>query len=738
MRLPAKIFLFALLLVPFYSLAQTCIPGNGVTCTGNLGLWVPPLNYQNWQIPLNNNWQILDSAVSSGGFLPNNPLHVLNGGTGANNGPSALLNLGGVSSVLTTTQNLASALSWTGGPGGTPAATTIANLGGVSSLLTSLQTMAGPLSWIGGASGTPASTTLSNLGGVSSVLTIPQIMHGPLTVPGITPTGFGIADWKDNTYGCHAYRGVVNVLDCGAVADGSYEITGCGNTAPNGCFAGTDNTAAIREAVAALPLENMVNGAGVGSGGGVVYFPSSGTNIWMVGANSLGQDECALDSVTGTYGIFNLPNGVVLQGQGRWITAIMANPGTAISRTCAMIQNSQSPPLYAGFKGLRIDGNEGTDSGHNEWLHPNNNHGTSTNRLMGINFTGTQRNGPGVILDDFVISGFSGSGSDGPFPGATSYVSNQIYVEASDGYILFNQYGTVVLANADSVWHNIYWQSNGGWTGVDGLDIYYGGASYTSNYFGGGSYGTCQVGIYGAKGNKITNSVFDNTGGAQLCLLDASNSSPYANYNFISNSSFSQPGNAANVSTSTTSVTIGTGTQTFTTQPSIGYYPTQPFLAVDSASTGNYETGTVTSYSGTTLVANITAVAGSGTIATWNLSSAAPFILVGGHSSENLFSNNYCNTGPLGHSTFCVQETGSATGNNYTGFNVSVASPPGIAGFSISSGSEACATIGANNAYCGGANPIYRCTTAGTLPVGALTTVTGNCGASVPTNQWSQ
>ena len=698
MRLPARIFLFALLLVPFYSLAQTCIPGNGVTCTGNLGLWVPPLNYQNWQVPLNNNWQILDSAVSSGGFLPNNPLHVLNGGTGANNGPSALLNLGGVSSVLTTTQNLASALSWTGGPGGTPAATTIANLGGVSSVLTS-----------------------------------PQTMAGPLTVPGITPTGFGVADWKDNTSGCHAFRGVVNVLDCGAVADGSYLEGSCGNTAPLGCFQGTDNTAAIRKAVAALPLAN-----GYGAGGGVVYFPSSGTNVWMVGASILGADECVANAETSTYGIFNLPNGVVLEGQGRWITTLMANPGTAISRTCAMIQNTQNLPLYVGFKHLRIDGNEGTDSGHNEWLHPNNNHGTSTNRLMGINFTGTQQNGPGVILDDFVISGFAGSGSDGPFPGATSYVSNQVYVEASDGYMLFNQYGTVVLANSDSVWHNVYWQSLGGWSGVDGLDIYYGGSSFTSNYFGGGSYGTCQVGIYGAKGNKFINSVFDDTGGAQLCLLDASNSSPYANYNFVSNSSFSQAGNAANVSTSTTSITIGTGTQTFTTQPSIGYYPTQPFLAVDSASTGNYETGTVTSYSGTTLVVNITAVAGSGTIATWNLSSAAPFILVGGHSSENLFSNNYCNTGPLGHSTFCVQETGSATGNNYTGFNISVADPPGIAGFSISSGSEACATIGANNAYCGGPNPIYRCTTAGTLPVGALTTVTGNCGASVPTNQWSQ
>jgi hypothetical protein len=33
----------------------------------------------------------------------------------------------------------------------------------------------------------------------------------------------------------------------------------------------------------------------------------------------------------------------------------------------------------------------------------------------------------------------------------------------------------------------------------------------------------------------------------------------------------------------------------------------------------------------------------------------------------------------------------------------------------------------------GGTNTVYRCTTAGTLPVGALTTVTSDCGASVAT-----
>jgi hypothetical protein len=43
------------------------------------------------------------------------------------------------------------------------------------------------------------------------------------------------------------------------------------------------------------------------------------------------------------------------------------------------------------------------------------------------------------------------------------------------------------------------------------------------------------------------------------------------------------------------------------------------------------------------------------------------------------------------------------------------------------SGSSAAVTVGS------GGNTLYRCTTAGTLPVGALTTVTSNCGASADT-----
>ena len=47
------------------SFAQTCVPGGGVTCTATLNLWIPPLNYQNWYIPLNSHFNTIDSAAAN-------------------------------------------------------------------------------------------------------------------------------------------------------------------------------------------------------------------------------------------------------------------------------------------------------------------------------------------------------------------------------------------------------------------------------------------------------------------------------------------------------------------------------------------------------------------------------------------------------------------------------------------------------------------------------------------------
>jgi hypothetical protein len=75
--------------------------------------------------------------------------------------------------------------------------------------------------------------------------------------------------------------------------------------------------------------------------------------------------------------------------------------------------------------------------------------------------------------------------------------------------------------------------------------------------------------------------------------------------------------------TSTSSVAIGTGAKSFTTQASLGYLVGMTLrLAFDST---NYMTGDVTSYNSGTgaLVMNITSVVGSGTRASWVITMAA-------------------------------------------------------------------------------------------------------------------
>jgi hypothetical protein len=84
---------------------------------------------------------------------------------------------------------------------------------------------------------------------------------------------------------------------------------------------------------------------------------------------------------------------------------------------------------------------------------------------------------------------------------------------------------------------------------------------------------------------------------------------------------------------SLTSTTVGTGSNTFTTQSGLSITGGQTLTVVrraDQASSlaftetrGTFMTGTVTSYSGTTLVLNVTAIGGSGTFATWYIATSS-------------------------------------------------------------------------------------------------------------------
>lgn len=73
--------------------------------------------------------------------------------------------------------------------------------------------------------------------------------------------------------------------------------------------------------------------------------------------------------------------------------------------------------------------------------------------------------------------------------------------------------------------------------------------------------------------------------------------------------------------TSTTSVTIGTGAQTFTVQTGLGYQAGNTIIMGDTFNGANTMTGTVTSYNSSTgaLVVNVTSVTGSGTPGNWTI-----------------------------------------------------------------------------------------------------------------------
>lgn len=79
------------------------------------------------------------------------------------------------------------------------------------------------------------------------------------------------------------------------------------------------------------------------------------------------------------------------------------------------------------------------------------------------------------------------------------------------------------------------------------------------------------------------------------------------------------PAGALATATSTTSLTIGTGSRTLATQASRSYVVGSRIRVASSASPTNYMEGLVTSYSSTTLIFTSDRVGGSGTIASWNI-----------------------------------------------------------------------------------------------------------------------
>ena len=74
------------------------------------------------------------------------------------------------------------------------------------------------------------------------------------------------------------------------------------------------------------------------------------------------------------------------------------------------------------------------------------------------------------------------------------------------------------------------------------------------------------------------------------------------------------------VGTSTSSNSIGTGSKTFTTQSGKSFStPTRVLISDDAAPTSNNMFGVVTSYSGTTLIVDVSVTTGSGTFTAWTI-----------------------------------------------------------------------------------------------------------------------
>lgn len=123
--------------------------------------------------------------------------------------------------------------------------------------------------------------------------------------------------------------------------------------------------------------------------------------------------------------------------------------------------------------------------------------------------------------------------------------------------------------------------------------------------------------------NVVAGEVATNAGIATTKAAEASTSADNASASEIAAAASAASAAAiagAFVGTSTTSITIGTGNQTFTTQTSEQYTAGTWVSAVSAANATNWMIGQVVSYSGSTLVVNVTNTNGSGTYADWNLS----------------------------------------------------------------------------------------------------------------------
>jgi hypothetical protein len=162
-----------------------------------------------------------------------------------------------------------------------------------------------------------------------------------------------------------------------------------------------------------------------------------------------------------------------------------------------------------------------------------------------------------------------------------------------------------------------------------------------------------------------------------------------------------EPG-ASYTATSTTSLTIGMGPQTFVTQAGLAYLPGARARASNGV---NYMEGLVTAYSGASLTINVTRTGGSGTFASWNINLAgdpgggdmlssnnladvaskgaafdnlAPTMTRGDLIARGATTNTRLAAGAAG---FLLQSNGAGADLSYAGFQSALPAAPAIRPF---------------------------------------------------------
>jgi hypothetical protein len=151
------------------------------------------------------------------------------------------------------------------------------------------------------------------------------------------------------------------------------------------------------------------------------------------------------------------------------------------------------------------------------------------------------------------------------------------------------------------------------------------------------------------------------------------------------------------VTTSVTNHTIGTGSKTFTVADNdLSYTAGQSIIAAYDGS--NYMLGTVTSYSGTTLIMNVTSVVGSGTYSSWSINldgaTAGPIGYTGSAGTDGTNGTNGTSgaDGYTGSTGFTGSKgdpggyTGSKGDTGSTGFTGSASTVAGPIGYTGSQG----------------------------------------------------